>query len=106
MNYSQEQHQTIVDESYYGKVMVTSSKKDNETVYEFGLCSLSDKKKCFQIGDLVTFQLASYTDGVRKAFNLQLQSQQQEQRNQRGNSDYKKGRIDSIKGHVNIFLLT
>lgn len=99
MNYSQEQHQTIVDESYYGKVMVTSSKKDNETVYEFGLCSLSDKKKCFQIGDLVTFQLASFTDGVRKAFNLQLQSQQQEQRNQRGNNDNKKGRVDSIKGH-------
>jgi cold shock CspA family protein len=104
INHSQEQHQSIIDEAYYGKVSVSSSKKDsNEASYDFGTFSLNDKKKCYQIGDLVTFQLGSFQDGVKKAFNLQLQQQQQSQQDQRsgrGNSsDLKKGKIDSMKGH-------
>lgn len=98
-NYSQEQHQSIVDDAYYGKVVVTSSKNNNETTYEFGLCSLVDKKKCFQIGDLVSFQLGTFQDGVKKAVNIQPQQQLHQGSSRNGNNDYKRGKIDSIKGH-------
>ena len=97
MNYSQEQPQSLVDDAYYGKVLLVSTKKDvSETTYEFGICGLSDKKKCFQLNDVVSFQLGSYQDGVKKAVNLQLQSVSNSQRA----NDLKKGKIDSMKGHV------
>lgn len=102
MNFSQDQHQlqAAVDDVYYGKVQVSSSKKsENDTIYEFGLTSLQDKKKCFQIGELVTFQLASFQDGVKRAYNLQGQQSQSQDRASRGN-DLKRGKIESIKGHV------
>lgn len=96
MNYSQEQPQSLVDDAYYGKVLLVSTKKDvSETTYEFGICGLSDKKKCFQLNDVVSFQLGSYQDGVKKAVNLQLQSVSNSQRA----NDLKKGKIDSMKGH-------
>lgn len=98
-NFSQENNQSTIDDAYFGKVMVISAKKDNEATYDFGLSGLSDKKKCFQVGDLVTFQLGSLQDGVKKAFNLQLQSQPENRNSTRGGSDLKKGKIDSIKGH-------
>lgn len=102
MNSSQDQQQAAVDDVYYGKVQVSSSKKsENDTIYEFGLTSLQDKKKCFQIGELVTFQLASFQDGVKRAYNLQGQQSQSQDRASRSN-DLKRGKIDSIKGHVSL----
>lgn len=103
-NYLQE-HQQISTDAYYGKVLTISSKKDNEATYEFGLCGLLDKKKCFQVGDIVSFQIGSLSDGVKRAFNVQSHQQQQQsqqdqsQRPQRGNNDTKKGKIESMKGH-------
>jgi len=84
---------------YYGKVLVTSPKKDNESVYEFGIFGLGDRKKIFQVGEMVTFQLVnSAQDGSKKAVNLQLQNSQ----GNGNNTDVKKGKIDSIKGHVSV----
>lgn len=103
---TQENNQSNIDDAYFGKVIVTSAKKtDNEATYEFGLSGLADRKKCLQVGDLVTFQLGALQDGVKKAFSIQFQSQP-ENRNlnsnsasTRGANDLKKGKIDSIKGH-------
>ena len=81
---------------------MTSSKKDNETIYEFGLSSLLEKKKCFQVGELVTFQVAAFQDFVKRAYNLQAQQQPQPQDRAARGSDVKRGKVDSIKGHVSL----
>ena len=84
----------------------------NDSSYQFGLFSLSDKKLSLQVGDLVSFQLGTCFDGTKKAANIQYiaenQQQQQQQSNQsrqrNNNNDFKKGKIDSIKGHVRKYL--
>jgi cold shock CspA family protein len=87
-----------LDEGYYGKVLVSSSKKENETCFEFGVYGVGNKKKGLQVGDIVTFQLGSFQDGIKRAVNLHVQEPRIAQRN--GNSgEFKKGKIDSIKGH-------
>ena len=70
--------------------------------------SLNDKKFLLQVGDLVSFQLGTCFDGTKKAANIQYiaenqqqQSNQSRQRNNNNNTnEFKKGKIDSIKGHV------
>lgn len=115
MNNSQEQ----VDDAYYGKILLintdNNNKKENENnnkkiIYQFGMFSLNDKRNFHQNGDLVTFQLIE--SGNKKfAFNVnytQISNQQEvSQRSRNGasisnsnnNSEYKRGKIDSIKGH-------
>ena len=74
--------------------------------YYFGLFSLADRKSNLQLGDLVTFQLIDCRDETQKAFNMQVvQSSQgqeaQQQAQQTGKArDSKKGKIESLKGHV------
>jgi hypothetical protein len=102
------------DDNYYGKIQLIGDKKDqseNATYYQYGMFSLNDKKSHFQIGDLVTFQLIALADSNKKAFNISLtnqqesnqQQQQYNQRNSRSN-DFKKGKVESIKGHVSAHL--
>ena len=111
--------QDQLDDAYYGKILLihneSSSKKQDETkpkvVYQFGMCSLADKKSYLQNGDIVTFQTGE------KKFAQQVtcvQSSQPEQQNRSRNSntttptnngpnlagnEYKKGKVDSVKGH-------
>ncbi len=66
-----------------------------------------DRKLCLQVGDMVSFQIGTCYDGTKKAFNLQPitesqqhQQQQQSQSRQRNNNEVRKGKIESIKGHV------
>jgi len=91
------------DDTYYGKLqLISANKKDskNDAIYQYGLYALSDKKQTFQVGDQVSFQLGSLSDGAKKtAFNIQ-QSQNEPQRTRASSVvDIKKGKIDSIKGH-------
>lgn len=109
------------DDEYYGKIQlvqsgnerkdsVGSSSTENQT-YSFGLFSLNDKKVNLQVGDLVSFQLATCHDGVKRVFNLQQANEQQQQqqqqtstnrqqRNSTNANDLKKGKIETIKGNV------
>jgi len=109
------------DDEYYGKIQlvqsgnerkdsVGSSSTENQT-YSFGLFSLNDKKINLQVGDLVSFQLATCHDGVKRVFNLQQANEQQQQqqqqtstnrqqRNSTNANDLKKGKIETIKGNV------
>lgn len=86
------------DGCYYGKVLVSSSKKENESCFEFGVYGLGNKKKCLQLGDIVTFQLGSFVDGIKRAVNLYVQEARVGQRNGNG-GEFKKGKIDHLKGH-------
>lgn len=98
---AKEYSQACGDEAYFGKVLVTSPKKENESVYEFGMFGLVNRKKNLQVGDMVTFQLVSFgQDGAKRAVNLQTLTPQ----GNGSNSDVKKGKIDSIKGHVGLVL--
>ena len=97
---------------------------------QFGFFSLLDKRSFLQLGDLVTFQLiesvvneanAAAASLVRKAYNVSLlnayatSSQESSaaissssssnataggRQQQRASNDFKRGRVDSIKGHV------
>ena len=106
-NNSQEQ----TDDSYYGKVQLTNNDKstssNNDTTspkqtFQFGMFSLNDKRVYLQNGDLVTLQLIELPDGSKKAYNIQLVSssnQQDRPQVSRSRNEYKKGRVDSVKGH-------
>jgi hypothetical protein len=110
INNSNGQEVNPSDDNYYGKIQLIGDKKDqteNATFYQYGMFSLNDKKSHLQIGDLVTFQLIALPDSTKKAFNIcllnqQESNQQQQQYNQRNgrSTDFKKGKIESIKGHV------
>ena len=64
--------------------------------------SLADRNVNFKPGTNVLFQLGTSSDGIRKPFNMKLASpKQQDGRGRGANSDLmKKGRVESIKGHV------
>jgi hypothetical protein len=65
-------------------------------MYQFGFCGLSDKKIIIIAGDIVTFQVGiNKIDGTKKAFNITKKEK-----------DLRKGKIDSIKSQVRIFLNT
>jgi cold shock CspA family protein len=116
----QQTNSSSIDDAYYGKVQclsvsgddATTSKSDDnvDSTFHFGIFSLYDKKTCLQIGDIVSFELVSCPDGQIRAFNVQLpqsytnnndnRQQQSSLSTTRGMNDYKKGKIDSIKGHV------
>jgi hypothetical protein len=108
---------------YFGKISVLNeSKKDSSSaneVYQYGLFSLNDKKLSLQTGDIVSFQLIDCLDGngARRAFNVQLVqainpvSEQDGKKEQsgalRGAREVKRGKVESIKGHVShLFVLT
>ncbi len=99
--------------------MINEVKKESPTneVYQFGLFSLSDKKLTLQTGDIVSFQLIDCLDGngTRRAFNVQLvqainpgsdQDGKKEQGAARGAREIKRGKVESIKGHVSHFYIS
>ncbi|CAF0834579.1 unnamed protein product [Brachionus calyciflorus] len=99
-------HSGVNDQSneYYGKIQVESNKK--EPNYQYGIFSLSDRKIVLQIGDTVSFQLIETPDGSKKACNILLIQQAQQDQTERSNEkqqtrskEAKKGKIESIKGH-------
>jgi hypothetical protein len=112
---NQEQKEDV----YFGKVAVLNeSKNDSPTheIYQFGLFSLCDKKLMLQTGDIVSFQLIDCLDGSgasfpRRAFNVQLlqainpaseQDGKKEVISTRASRDVKRGKVESIKGHVSV----
>jgi hypothetical protein len=87
----------------------------SDIYYHFGLFSLAEKKANVQLGDIVSFQLVDCRDKSQKAFNLQVVQSSQPQdasstaaslsqaatQQTAGKSrDAKKGKIESLKGHV------
>ena len=140
-NSNQELTQAQINDAYYGKIQTINSPSEkkgrnqikfqfkplflkhlmsfnsldasNESFYQFGLFSLSDKQQNLQLGDVVSFQMGTFWDGSKKAFNIQVQQAQQQepavqqtqqQQEKLRRSDLKKGKIDSVKGHVSLIL--
>lgn len=118
LNYSNNPSQEQTDDVYYGKIQLineNNSANKNEPTYQFGLFSLNDKRLYLQQGDLISFQLIDLTDINNKkfAYNIQLIQQQSSANSQSdmtsvssssrlragASGEYKKGKIDSIKGH-------
>jgi hypothetical protein len=115
-NYSNNPSQEQTDDLYYGKIQLineNSTSAKNEPTYQFGLFSLNDKRLYLQQGDVISFQLIDLIDMNNKkfAYNIQLIQQSSagsqsdmisassSSRLRGAGGEYKKGKIDSIKGH-------
>lgn len=104
------------NDGYFGKIQVitdsANGKKDE--IFLFGMFSLSDKKITLQLGDIVSFQSVETpfdSASKKKAFNILLIQQAQTDQQLTTSSDkqtdkssrlrdLKKGKVESIKGHV------
>jgi cold shock CspA family protein len=113
---SQEQ----IDDLYFGKIQLLTNEnnkqsKEDKEVYQFGLFGLNDKKLFLQNGDLVSFQLMDWPKSnsasfsSKKAVNIQLIQASNEisstlasNANARSRGELKRGKIESIKGHVSL----